>query len=524
MKKNLAMYLTAVTLLAALAIPIQLAAQNKAKQDHPHQPHHYQLVDMGTFGGPQSSIVDQGVPSGVSVNNGGVFIGYADTRRRDPFQDFCFLDCFVDHAFQWDGVMNDLGVLHHGLSSAAVAISANDLIAGFAQNGEFDPLLPGFPELRAVLWQNGGITDLGTLPEGGYESAANAVNSSGQVVGVALNTTPDPNSLTVTLNNVAGSTQVRAFFWEEGAMQDLGTLGGPDAVASLINEWGQVMGWSYTSSTKAGVCFPLAIGSFIWEKEKGMTNVGSLGGTCTEAADLNNRGQVVGTSFLTGDTFQHAFLSENGSIQDLGGSLGGDYTGASAVNDAGQVVGWGYLAGDTLFHATLWTKVGHITDLGTIDTDGCTYASDINAKGQVVGGSTSNSECLSNGDSTGAFLWEDGAIFDLNTLIPPGSALDLLNPDTINDLGEIAGTGVDASGNGHAFLLIPCDQNHPGVEGCDYGLVDPAEATREIPAPAMHKPTTVQHTPRPFRGRPDLHPGQTGARMGVQKFSSIQKF
>ena len=55
-----------------------------------------------------------------------------------------------------------------------------------------------------------------------------------------------------------------------------------------------------------------------------------------------------------------------------------------------------------------------------------------------------------------AFLWQDGVMTDLNTLIPPGSSLSLQAAQEINDLGEIVGQASDqTTGKNRAFLLVP---------------------------------------------------------------------
>jgi probable HAF family extracellular repeat protein len=513
-KKHLSIYIEVVILSGVLSIPVRVIAQSDRKTAF--QPHHYQIVDLGsTFGGPQSYFVPgSGFQfSGSSVlNRDGIVAGFADTSVSDPFPSFCFNEfmadsqncLFVSHAFQAGsgGVLTDLGALPGGGSSAPMWITSNELIAGFSENGQTDPLYAGLPQLRAVLWQQGNISDLGTL-EGGYQSEANAVNNSGQVVGVALNAVPDVNSMEVGLFEFWGGDggiappyqyQTRAFLWDrEKGMQDLGTLpGGTDAEALLINEPGQVAGESYTASTQSGACFPLATSAFIWEKGKGMTDLGGFGGTCTGVAALNNHGQVVGESFRSGDMAAPAFLWENGSIHELGGSLGGDFTGAFAINEQGKTVGFGYLSGNEIFHATLWKNRKQITDLGVVGGDPCSYAAAINAKMQVVGSSIANCD-----DEFRAFLWENGSIYDLNSLIPPASTLYLQLTYSINDRGEIAGTGVDATGNEHAFLLIPCDENHPSIEGCDYSLVD---TTPAIFVPSGLRPASGD-TPYPMRSR-----------------------
>lgn len=63
--------------------------------------------------------------------------------------------------------------------------------------------------MHAALWNNGTVTDLGTL--GGTNSGANSINNSGQAVGSS---------------QMNGDTAEHAVLWSNGTMIDLGTLGG----------------------------------------------------------------------------------------------------------------------------------------------------------------------------------------------------------------------------------------------------------------------------------------------------------
>jgi probable HAF family extracellular repeat protein len=475
----------ALALFVALALPLQLAAQEKAQQNHHHQYHHYQLVDPGTFGGPNSSYL-QGFPEGRLLNNNGTAVGSADTPTPDPYCVSFNSDCYVGPGFKWqNGVTSALSALpgFNGLNSATgFWVSDSGLTAGISENG-IDPLTGG-PALEAVLWgTDNSLTDLGTL--GGNESSANAVNNQGQVAGGALNTIPDPYTSNF---NFGGATQVHAFRWTRSrGMEDLGTLGGTDSAAFAINARGQIAGWSFTNTTVNPSTGLPTLDPFLWENGK-MLDLGTLGGTFGQAWALNNRGQVVGYSNLAGDIGDHAFLwDRTRGMQDLG-TLGGNTGGAGAINDAGDVVG-GDSRADGSGGAFLWSH-GVMTDLGTVGTASGSVALGINSRGQIVGTLFDN-----NGNESGGFLWEDGGpMVELSTLFTPHSDLQLDHAFQINERGEIAARGTFSNGDTHSLVLIPCDENHPGVAGCDYSLVDAATAARS--AAPRYVPNSTQRAPQ----------------------------
>src|SRR5579862_4838570 len=359
----------ALALLTMLAMGVQLAAQDN--QAHKH--HHYKLIDIGTF--PGLSIYNRRVTSNGSavtefqqiLNEQGTLVGGADTPLVNPYGCFNPFNqsnlCYVQHAFVWqNGKLTDLGTLPGGSSSFAYFISDNGLITGGSENGAFDPNL-GTPEYHAVLWTNGTMTDLGTL--GGTSSLGAGVNDAGQVIGGAQNTIPDQYSF------FGLGTQTRAFLWQNGEIHDLGTLGGPDAFATYVNNNGQVTGPSDTSDIPNPNTGAPPQDPFLWERGKNgnkMKDLGNFGGAQVAVNGLNRTGEVTGWMTLAGEQMYHAFLWNGVKLVDLttfSGALGGDYALANSLNDAGAVVGQATFPGDQTEHAVLWQS-GVTTDLGTL--------------------------------------------------------------------------------------------------------------------------------------------------------------
>jgi len=452
--------LTAFLLL--LALPAGLAAQ-------PPSVPHYILKDLGTLGGPNS-----GVTEGNALNSSGTVIGESESAELSSL-----CDCPAPHAFKWNGGrMTDLGTLPDGNDfSSPNAINSSGTIVGFSANGVPDPTLG--EEVVATVWGNGAITNLGTF--GGPLSVAVAINDLGQVVGSATTTIPDPDNKWNGVGFFPSPNLWHAALWQNGSIFALGTLGGPAADARFIDSRGRVAGQSYihpqqpiqpppTPLWENGA--PL-IHPFFWENGR-MTDIGTLGGVFAQASAMNSLGQVVGDSDLRGGAAFHAFRWTQGKMVDLG-TIGDASSAALAINDVGTVVG--YLFSARVLEGFLW-RDGKMIELGALPGFFCNFPHHINNKGQVVG--ISSLDCMETGQTP--WLWQEGVgLVDLNTLVPPGTNMHLVDAQSINDSGVIVGNGMLPNGDFHAFALIPTGSGSSSSAATGTSAARSAMATNATP-------------------------------------------
>jgi probable HAF family extracellular repeat protein len=222
-------------------------------------------VDIGTLGGAEAEAY--------GINDSGAVAGWshdAGSGARQPFL--------------WTSAAGITDPDPSSVYGEASGINGSGSAAGFSQSfGEYYP--------RAKLWPAaGGVFDLGA--PGGSLSWGRAINEAGDVAGDIIFTLGGPK---------------KAFRYSNGAMQDLGTLGGLTARAQRINDNGMVVGYSTNAS---GVERP-----FAWTPTLGMVDI-ALPGLPAYHTGLNNQGHVVGY-VMGASTYQPYIWSQTRGAVDL---------------------------------------------------------------------------------------------------------------------------------------------------------------------------------------------------------------
>lgn len=339
--------------------------------------------------------------------------------------------------------------------------------------------------LSPMSAQAGFLFDIQAVPTlpGGTQNFALDINASGQIVGNSRKN---------------GGTALHPYVWKIGdaAPTEIGILPGVPTFGRgfAVNDSGVVVGESGNGPSKA----------FRYENGT-LSDLGSLpGGTGGVANDINNSGRVVGAA-SNGQSVRAFYTDVGGVLMDLGTPLGtsDSLARAYAINEDGTIAGVARNASNTASEPALWTfdsggvpvattvssplpgafgeflglndrslAVGRYTDtsnrtrpfafdgsssydLGLLPNEPTFVhgrAIDVNDSGMIVGYVARFDTAPSFGGA--AVMWHNGSIFDLNTLIAPGSGWRLLSAEGINEQGQIVGFGT-FGGQSRAFVLTP---------------------------------------------------------------------
>jgi probable HAF family extracellular repeat protein len=257
------------------------------------------------------------------------------------------------------------------------------------------------------------VVDLPSL--GGTRSQGNSVNNRGWVAG---------------FSRLPADQSRRATLWRDGALTDLGTLGGPNSSVGwpVKNNRGIVVGISQTA-------MPEPLGER-WSCSAFFTGPDNVGFTCL------------------------GFVWENGVMRALP-TLGGNNGFAAGANSRGQVVGWAEntvrdltcVAPQVLqFRAVVWNlEKDHIEieELPLLPDDTSSAATAINNRGQVVGISGTCDQAIGRHTARHAVLWDKGMVIDLGNLGAP----HWVTPTAINEQGDVVGFASQRGADPNALLF-----------------------------------------------------------------------
>jgi len=301
---------------------------------------HGRRVNLGTLGGSNSSV------AWPVKNDSGLIVGIAQTHVEHPSAATWSCASFFPgpdrlrytcRGFAWErGVMRALPTLG-GLNGYAAGANNRREIAGWAENGVEDTVTCAAPrtiQFRPVIWGPGTeeIRELPLWSENDTSGAATAINDVGQAVGISG----------ACDQAVGRHTARHAVIWENGTVDNIGTLGGDTwNTPTAINRHGVVVGFASQALDPPDAP---RLRAFVWTRSEGIRDLGTLYANHTTALALgiNDEGQIVGTSCPDQGSC-HAFLFENGVMRDLNAFRIPGYrfhvTRAQDINNFGAITG-----------------------------------------------------------------------------------------------------------------------------------------------------------------------------------------
>jgi uncharacterized protein (TIGR03437 family) len=355
----------------------------------------------------------------------------------------------------------DLGSLPGMTDCVATAISQAGLVTGACGNSSTRSV-SGFVS-------SGGVMQGFVYTAQSYYVLPLAVNDSGVAAGILWSGTSGSGILRL--------TPISAFFYQNGVVQEA-----PDAITNLfpcgITNAGLVTGFLGNGTSNIGFTDAMT-----YQMPTGQTTTLSTppGQLVAAAFRVSADGTWIagggGTLEANGTMAVVAALWHNGKPQLLPLLHGFEYVDAFDVNDAGMAAGEAFtlnLDEDAITpagsgHAVEFNSAANSAiDLGVLSNDQSSQATGINDSGWVIGSSSDLAPLsmlqlqmylLPLVDPAllqdfRAFLYANGTMYDLATLVENSAGGQLPFATAINNAGQIAGTATIA-GHRHAFLLTP---------------------------------------------------------------------
>ncbi len=254
------------------------------------------LLDLGTLGGPNSSVTwnvknNEGIIVGISQTADPEPLG--EFWSSSAFYGPPYNVGYINLGFVWEqGQMRGLPTFAGGHNGFATGANNFRQAVGWAENDVHDPtcVSPQVLQFRPAMWGLGPPDQIQELPliPGDTSGAATAINDNGQVVGISG----------ICDQAIGRHTAKHAVLWENGGVTDIGNLGAEWwNTPTAINQQGDVVGFAGDPAFVEGDI----VHAFIWTKRDGIQPLLALQGRVPEHVDseaygINEQRQVVGIS------------------------------------------------------------------------------------------------------------------------------------------------------------------------------------------------------------------------------------